>query len=72
MEVVSVNSDVDEESGNATVYMETEVTGAPPGMKTYLINEFKFRREKGVWRCFVHHGMKGISDHNQLHGRGGV
>ncbi|EME77778.1 uncharacterized protein MYCFIDRAFT_179268 [Pseudocercospora fijiensis CIRAD86] len=57
------------DSGVATVFMETEVTGAPEEIKTFLMNEFKFRREKGVWRCHLHHGMKGIGDHNQLFGR---
>ena len=67
VEVQSVSSDVKEEKGEATVYMETEVTGAPEGVKTFLINEFKFKKIDGGWRCFVHHGMKGIGDHSQLH-----
>ncbi|KXT03741.1 hypothetical protein AC578_747 [Pseudocercospora eumusae] len=69
VEVESVSSDVDEDAGVATVFMETEVTGAPLGTRTFLMNEFKFRREKGAWRCHLHHGMKGIGDHNQLFGR---
>ncbi|KXT15522.1 hypothetical protein AC579_3389 [Pseudocercospora musae] len=69
VEVESVSSDVDEDAGIATVFMETEVTGAPVGTRTFLMNEFKFRKEKGVWRCHFHHGMKGIGDHNQLFGR---
>ncbi|CZT15379.1 uncharacterized protein RCC_01245 [Ramularia collo-cygni] len=66
VEIKSVCSQVSEDEGNAIVYMETEITGAPKNVKTYLINEFLFRREEGVWRCHHHNGMKGISDFNLL------
>lgn len=66
VEVKNVNSEVKEERGEATVYMESEITGAPEGVKTFLINEFKFRKVDGCWRCFVHHGMKGIGDHSPM------
>ncbi|EME40311.1 hypothetical protein DOTSEDRAFT_82913 [Dothistroma septosporum NZE10] len=64
VEVNSVSSEVDEAKGIAIVYMETEVTGAPPEVKTSLINEFKWRREQGAWRCWLHHGMKGVSEYD--------
>lgn len=60
--VRSCSSNVDETEGSAVVYMELEITGAPPEVKTYLMNEFKWRRESGVWRCYLHNGMRGVSD----------
>ncbi|WPB05629.1 uncharacterized protein RHO25_010282 [Cercospora beticola] len=65
-EVKNINSEVKEERGEATVYMESEITGAPEGVKTILMNEFKFRKVDGCWRCFVHHVMKGIGDHSPM------
>ncbi|USW59550.1 hypothetical protein Slin15195_G128690 [Septoria linicola] len=67
VEVQNVSSEVKEERAEATVYMETEVTGAPAGVKTFLINEFKLKKLDGGWRCVGHHGMKGIGDHSQMH-----
>lgn len=64
VEIKSVCSQVEEDEGTAVVYMETEITGAPKDVKTYLVNEFLWRREDGVWRCHLHNGMKGISDFN--------
>ncbi|KAI5361754.1 putative NTF2-like domain superfamily protein [Septoria linicola] len=67
VEVQNVSSEVKEERAEATVYMETEVTGAPEGVKTFLINEFKLKKLDGGWRCVGHHGMKGIGDHSRMH-----
>lgn len=64
VEVKNVSLDVDEAKGIAIVYMETEVTGAPPEVKTSLMNEFKWRRQQGVWRCWLHRVMKGVSEYN--------
>jgi len=64
VEIKSVCSQVSEEEGTAVVYMETEVTGAPKEVKTILVNEFMWRREDGVWKCYHHNGMKGVSDVN--------
>lgn len=61
--VKSISSDVDEETGIASVYMETEVSGAPPEIKTISVNEYRWRRDRGVWKCWLHTGMKGISEY---------
>ncbi|KAF2166288.1 hypothetical protein M409DRAFT_66754 [Zasmidium cellare ATCC 36951] len=62
VEVQSVSPEVDKRNGTAIVYMETEVTGAPPGTRMALMNEFRWRRDGGAWQCWLHHGMKGMSD----------
>lgn len=64
VEVKSVSSEVDEETGIATVFMETEVTGAPDDIRTRSMNEYRWRRDRGTWRCWSHVGMKSMSDYN--------
>lgn len=62
VEVKSVSSEVSEKEGTAVVYLELELTGAPKDVKTCLINEFKWRKEGGIWMCYLHRMMKGMSE----------
>lgn len=64
IDVQNVSSEIDELQGNAIVYLEGEVTGAPPGTRMVLMNEFRWKRDGGAWLCWLHRGMKGMSEFN--------
>lgn len=57
-EILDVSSTVDEEKGEASVYMTMEVTGLG-SVSLHAMNELSWKREHGEWKCYHVVGLRG-------------
>ncbi|KAK4549112.1 hypothetical protein LTR36_007568 [Oleoguttula mirabilis] len=66
-DVVGVSSDVDEHKGRARVYIEMDVSGILASGTLQAMNEVKWRRVGGAWRCYYVTGFRGSRGNGGLY-----
>lgn len=59
IEIFTFDTKVTEKTGNAQVFMTTELTGCPPGVRRQNAVIFEFKKMEGSWRAVWYRGLRG-------------
>lgn len=59
IEIFTFDVKVTEKTGNAHVFMTTEITGCPEGVRRQNAVSFEFRKIEGEWRAIWYRGLRG-------------
>lgn len=59
IEIFTFDTKVTEKTGNAHVFMTTEITGCPEGVRRQNAVIFEFKMIEGQWRAIWYRGLRG-------------
>ncbi|KAF2163520.1 hypothetical protein M409DRAFT_26131 [Zasmidium cellare ATCC 36951] len=59
IEIFSFDVKITEKTGNAHVFMTTEITGCPEGVRRQNAVIFEFRKIEGKWKAIWYRGLRG-------------